>query len=120
MKKILLLFVLINAVWQLKAQQLLPVQPTDSLSNNLDKYLKIKPDSPFQLFKMKPNPNETLSNFIASKVGHMAVVVLDGNSKMPIKKIGGYYTMPVKRIGSEDQLPGGQNFFPGLPTFKTP
>jgi len=120
MKKILLLFALTNAVWQLKAQQLLWVPPADSLSNNLDKYLKIKPDNLFQLFKMKLNPDETLSNVIGCKVDHMPVIVLDGTSKMPIKKIGGYYTMPVKRIGGEDQLSGGQNFFPGLPTFKTP
>jgi hypothetical protein len=105
---------------QLRAQQSLLLKPADSLLNNLDKYLKIKPGGQFQLFQPNLNLNETLSKVNISAVDHMLVIALAGDSKMPVAKIGGYYTMPVKRIGSEDALPGNENFIFGLPTFKTP
>ena len=115
MKKALLGLLLAGGVYQLKAQQFTPVNPSDSLL----KKLFIKP-SPLQLFK--PSDKLNLNNLpvnATANIDHMPVAVLEGNSKMPVKKIGGYYTMPVKKIGSEE-VPGKQNGFPGLPTFKTP
>jgi hypothetical protein len=120
MKKIILLFVLIIGAGHLRAQQSLKVKPVDSLLNNLDKYLKIKPGDQFHLFQPNLNLNEILSKVNISAVDHMPVIALVDNSKMPVAKIGGYYTMPVKRIGSEDASPGNENFLFGLPTFKTP
>jgi len=121
MKKKLLLLIFICGIYQLKAQDVLGVKPADSISNN---FFKVKPRSKLQLFNPQLNFNRALNNTtvnnLLSNVDHMPVIALAGNSKMPIKKIGGYYTMPVKRMGSEGQLPGGQNFFPGMPVFKTP
>ena len=117
MKKIILLFILINGACQLRAQQSLPLKPADSLSNSLDKYLKIMPGD---LFQPKLNPGEVLGKVNISAVDHMPVIALADNSKMPVAKIGGYYTMPVKRIGSEEASPGNENFLFGLPMFKTP
>jgi hypothetical protein len=115
MKKALLGLLLVGGVYQLKAQQFAPANPSDSLL----KKLFIKP-APLQLFK--PSDKINLNNLIVNataNIDHMPVAVLEGNSKMPVKKIGGYYTMPVKKIGS-GEAPGNLNSFPGLPTFKTP
>jgi hypothetical protein len=120
MKKIILLFILIIAACQLRAQQLSPLKPADSLLNNMDKYLKIKPGDQFRFFQPNLNFNEILSKVNIGAADHMPVIALAGNSKMPVAKIGGYYTMPVKRIGGEEALPGNENFLFGLPTFKTP
>jgi hypothetical protein len=117
MKKTILLFILISAACQLRAQQSLQVKPADSLSNN---FFKLKPGDRFQLFQPNLNLNEILSKVNISAVDQMPVIALADNSKMPVAKIGGYYTMPVKRIGSEDASPGNENFLFGLPTFKTP
>jgi len=115
MKKALLGLLLVGGVYQLKAQQFAPVNPSDSLLNKL----LIKP-APFQAFKPsdKVNLNKLLVS-VATNTDHMPVAVLAGNSKMLVKKLGGYYTMPVKKIGSED-VPGDLNNLPLLPTLKTP
>jgi len=120
MKKLLLLFILIIGACQLRAQQSLLLKPADSLSNNMDKYLKIKPGDQFQLFQPMLNLSESLSKVNIGSVDSMPIIALAGNSKMPVAKIGGYYTMPVKKIGSEDASPGNENFLFGLPMFKTP
>lgn len=115
MKKVVLGLLLVCGVHQLKAQQLAPANPSDSLL----KKLLIKP-TPFRSFK--PSDKMDLNKLLITAVpntDHMPIAVLQGNSKMPLKKIGGYYTMPVKKIGSEE-VPGNLNGFPGLPTFKTP
>ncbi|MFI5159388.1 MAG: hypothetical protein ACHQF4_11020 [Sphingobacteriales bacterium] len=116
MKKALLVLLLVGGVYQLRAQQFAPVNPSDSLL----KRLLIKP-MPFQLTKPldKINLNNLLANASANNIDRMPVAVLQGHSKMPVTKLGGYYTMPVKKIGSEE-VPGNFNGFPGLPTFKTP
>jgi hypothetical protein len=46
MKKIILLLVLITGFSQIKAQQFFPVKPTDSITYDLDKLLKITPVKP--------------------------------------------------------------------------
>jgi len=115
MKKVLLGLLLVGGIHQLKAQQLTPANPSDSLL----KKLLIKP-TPFQPFK--PSDKMGLNKLLVAAVpntDHMPIAVLQGNSKMPVKKPGGYYTMPVKKIGSEE-VPGNLNGFPRLPTFKTP
>ena len=114
MKKVLLGLLLMGGVHQLRARQLAPANPSDSL---LKKLLKPAPFQPF-----KPSDKINLNKlFVAAEpnIDHMPIAVLQGNSKMPVKKPGGYYTMPVKKIGSEE-VPGNLNGFPGLPTFKTP
>lgn len=120
MKKIIVLFILISGACQLRAQQSLQLKPADSLLNNLDKHLKKKPGDQFLLFQSGLNLNESLSKINISTVDQMPVIALNGDSKMLVVKIGGYYTMPVKRIGNEDTSPGNENFLFGLPTFKTP
>lgn len=115
MKKVLLGLLLVGGVHQLRAQQLAPANPSDSLL----KKLLITP-TPFQPFK--PLDKMDLNKLLvasAPNIDHMPIAVLQGNSKIPVKKLGGYYTMPVKKIGSEE-VPGNLNGFPGLPTFKTP
>jgi hypothetical protein len=110
MKKILLLFILFIGVFQLKAQQLFQVKPTDNLTNNLlGKYFQIKPGE-WQLLQPQLNINEVLSAINTQKLetvhiaDHMPIAVLAGYSKMPIVKLGGYYTMPVKKIDDAEQL----------------
>lgn len=114
MKRILLVSLLVAAFSGLKAQQLIPVNPSDSLL----KKLLLKP-VPFQAFKPSDKVNLYKPVLSTKAVDNMPVAVLAGNSKMPVVKLGGYYTMPVKKIGSEE-VPGNLNGFPGLPTFKTP
>jgi hypothetical protein len=120
MKKIVVFFILIIGACQLRAQQSFFVKPADSLLNNTDKYLKIKPGDQFHLFQPNLNLNEILSKVNISAVDHTPVIALAGNSKMQVAKIGGYYTMPVKRIGSEEASPGNENFLFGVPMFKKP
>ena len=115
MKKALLILVLATCVSQLKAQQIIPSKPADSLLNF--KNFLTKPGGLNQLNKL--NSVNMNANKIASNIDHMPIAALDGDSKMPVKKIGGYYAMPVKKIGSEE-VPGDLNGFPMPPTLKTP
>jgi hypothetical protein len=118
MKKTLLLFIPIAVASQLKAQQLFPAQPADSLLNKF----WVKPNNSFQSFQPNLNLNQPLSRAFVniSSIDHMPVVALNGNSKMPVVKLGGFYTMPVKRIDSDDQFPAGADLHPGSPVFKAP
>ena len=118
MKKTLLLFILIAGASQLKAQQLFPAKPADSLLNKFG----VKPDNSFQLFQPNLNLNQPLNRtFISvSGIDHMPIIALNGNSKMPVANMGGYYKMPVKRIGGRGPFLGDWNLRPGSPAFKTP
>jgi len=118
MKKALLILLLAGGVSRLKAQQVTPSKPADSLLNF--KNFLTKPGGLNQLYNLnKLNAGNMNANKIASNIDHMPIAALDGDSKMPVKKIGGYYAMPVKKIGSEE-VPGDLNGFPMPPTLKTP
>jgi hypothetical protein len=106
MKKSLLVAVLIAAFCQVKAQQLFPVKPVDSLKNSpLQKYFNIKPGIQQQLFQSQGNLNQILASVnMPVKVDsydHTPIAFLPGNSKMPVVKLGGYYKMPVAKLGGE-------------------
>jgi len=124
MKKALLIFLLMAAICQVKAQQFFPVKPADSLSNSILDKLTLKHSDQFKLFQPNSGLYQPLT-FAATKntvsnVDHMPIAVLTGNSKMPVVKLGGYYTMPVKKIGSEEVIPVPENAPLGLPTFSKP
>lgn len=110
MKKSLLVLVLIAAFCQVKAQQLLPVKPADSLKNDLlEKYFKTTPGSQPQLFQLQTNPTENLALLNASvkvsSTDHMPIAFLQGYSKMPLLKLGGNSKMPVVKLGGGDVIP---------------
>ena len=118
MRKFVLIPLLAAGVFQLKAQQIVPSKPADSLLNY--KNFLTKPGSLNQLYNLnKPNVANMNKRLVVSTIDHMPVAVLSGYSKMPVAKLGGYYTMPVKKIGSED-VPGDLNSFPMPSALKTP
>lgn len=92
MKKILLGLLLTAGVSGLKAQQLMPVNPSDSLLQKL--LIKPAPSPPFKPLD-KVNLNKVVITAAPYNIDHMPVAVLQGNSKMPVIKPGGNYTMPV-------------------------
>jgi hypothetical protein len=105
MKKIVLFVILLAAVCQARAQQLFPVNPADSLKDNLlDKYLKIKPSNGLPLFEPGYNGNEIFAgvfNTATSKsvYDNMPIAVFHGYSTMPVAKLEGYDNMPVLKLG---------------------
>jgi hypothetical protein len=123
MKKIILVFALVFADYQLKAQSLFPSIRPDSLSNNLfnkslngkpkaglyDKYLKTKPDTAFGSLDFGNHVPISSSNY-----DNMPIVALNIYDRMPIAKLGGHYTMPVKKITEFDELSIGKRLFPLL------
>lgn len=120
MKTIIISCFIIAGVSGLKAQSLFPTKPADSLSNNLDKYLKITPGDKGNLLAPEFNIAEqfaALKDFNSGKyrnIDLMPIAYLDGYSKMPVVKLGGYYTMPIKRTGSLEILPLQKETFPLL------
>ncbi len=126
MKKIAFLLLLLAATYGLKAQQLLKVNPAESLSHLLmDSYFKQQPNKGFNFLQPSFKLNEALAinktkPLNSNNQDHMPVAALDGNSKMPVIKIGGYYTMPVKQIGTEDPTVGDFSTMPRLPMFMGP
>ena len=103
MKKLILAFLFISGVYQLKAQTLL-VKPKDDFANPMEKYLKspaeVKPDT-YNLLMPKPDLNKvqvlTINNAqpFHSK---MPILKLDGFDNMPIAKLDGYDNMPILGI----------------------
>ncbi|MDB5109095.1 MAG: hypothetical protein JWR67_209 [Mucilaginibacter sp.] len=103
MKKVLLVLLLAAGVCQLKAQNIFPVKPADTLTNNLyQKYFNNKIDTsvvrlPQQKFK-SIQPGQ-LNNLVvinqAELYDHMPIVRLPVNSKMPVVKLHINSKMPV-------------------------
>jgi hypothetical protein len=124
MKKPLLIIILMAAGYQLKAQQLFPVKPADSLANGLLNPSTVKPNMSFKLFQPKSNLLQPLQILAFNKternIDRMPVAVLSGNSKMPVVKLGGYYTMPVVKTSTEEVPLIIKPGLPGLPTFSKP
>jgi len=106
MKKTLLLIVLMAGVYQLKAQNFIPLNPADSgLANRIKKF-KVKPfDSLLTLKHISPlfKPNGltgqasllAMSNISISPFDHMPIYKLRNNSKMPVYNLFGNSKMPV-------------------------
>jgi len=118
MRKFVLIPLLAAGVFQLKAQQIAPSKPADSLLNY--KNFLTKPGSMNQLYKLnKPNVANMNKRLVVSNIDHMPIAALEGYSKMPVAKLDGYYTMPIKKIGGEE-APSNLNGFPMLPALKTP
>jgi hypothetical protein len=111
MKKLVLACILLSGAYQLKAQQL-QVKPADSLANAIDRSIKLQTDS-WKLLIPTLKENETLAlntnklNYSDFKAEYfhenMPVVVLEGNSKMPVVKLDGYDNMLVKWIAPVNQ-----------------
>ena len=118
MKKIVLLCLVVFSACELKAQQLMPLKPADTVLQ-FNKMLPVLPGNSIQLNQQKLNFYQPLQNIALQQVAvntyRMLVAVLEGNSKMPVVKIGGFYTMPVIRPGSTEIIPLQQNILPGLP-----
>jgi hypothetical protein len=110
MKKILLLVILMAGVYQLKAQNLFPFKPADTLF--VKKFSIKSPDSLTKLltplskliglniFKSNGLNAGQLNNLASldiyhSPVDHMPIAWFSGNSKMPIYKLQGNSKMPV-------------------------
>ena len=109
MKKILLIIFAVAAFSEVKAQQLFPEKPADSLKNNLlEKYFNITPGSRQQLFQLQINPTQMLATIDTpvkvSSFDHMPIAFLQGYSKMPTAKLGGTEKMPVIILGGENQF----------------
>jgi len=110
MKKILLLVILMAGVYQLKAQNLLPFKPADTL---LVKKFSVKPSDSLtklwtplsklnglNIFKSNGLNAGQLNNLASisiyhSPVDHMPIAWFSGDSKMPIYKLQGNSNMPV-------------------------
>ena len=120
MKKTIILCFLLAGGSRLNAQSLFQAKPSDSLTNNLDKYLKINPGDKIRVLVPQFNIAEQLAalNDVNSvkrgNIDHMPIAFLDGYSKMPVVKLGGYYTMPILRTGSLEILPLQKETFPLL------
>ena len=109
MKKSLLVLVLLAAFCQVKAQQLFPVKPADSLKNlPFEKYFNINPNSRQQLPQWNVNPLQKLASVSApvkvSSYDYMPIALLQGSSKMPVVKLGGNYKMPMAKLGGPDVI----------------
>jgi hypothetical protein len=112
MKKIVLACILLNGAYQLKAQQL-QVKPADSLVNTIDRSIKSQMDS-WKLLTSTLKANEMLVlntkkiNYADFKTNYihenMPIVVLGGNSKMPVAKLEGFSKMLVVPLISDDDL----------------
>jgi hypothetical protein len=123
MKKFLFSAIVILSACQLKAQQLQWFKPLDTLSNNFDKFSKLKPKNQFPLFAPGINLNNISRNpLFTSNVSHvdnMPIVTLDGFDKMQVAKLAGYDRMAIKLLGVTD--PGTwMQTVQNLPTVKNP
>lgn len=120
MKKYLILFMLIAAVGELKAQQL-QLKPADSLSTQL---FNIKPVNPAPLIQPQLSFNDALNRVYAqnkeSSIDHMPIAYLGGYSKMPVVKLEGNDNMPVKKLDNGIFQAPPSNSMPGWPVFKNP
>lgn len=121
MKVVIISFCIVGLALRVNGQSLFQVKPADSLSNNLDKFLKIRPDGKNQPFSLKKfDFAEQLTDLNGvnlekkEKIYRMPVAVLEGYSKMPVVKLGGYYTMPIKRTEGPEILPLQKRIFPLL------
>ena len=119
MKKVLLLLLLSSVTCLLKAQQLIPVKPADSLSNKITDHLfKKLPDNKLNLFQPQLNLNQPLAALTANTVTNnnnykMPVVVFTGNDRMPVAKLNGYDKILIRHIDIVDPNSMVQQATPG-------
>jgi hypothetical protein len=112
MKKLVLACILMSCMSFLKAQDL-KAKSADSLVLSIDKYVKEQNES-WNLLKstLKVNEKTLAINNTSSYVNfnseyikdNMPIVVLGGNSKIPVAKLEGFSKMLVVPLISDDDL----------------
>ncbi len=102
MKKAVILFMLITSVYQLKAQTLFPLKPSDTSAGHLlyQKYFYNPGDTQTKQFMPFFNAGVLKGqvNYLAvtrSPVDHMPIARLHINSKMPVYRLYDNSKMPV-------------------------